>query len=77
MLTCCLHSDKLSAWHRQYSVRTRGRLPACQAGNVLLFLRKKKLVALSYKRGRKEVNAPEMKLTCEDTDDSGRLDGAG
>lgn len=51
MLTRCFHSDKLSAWPQEHSVRTHRHLQPCQAQILLLWL-KKKLVVLTYKKGR-------------------------
>ena len=53
-LTRCFCSNKLSAWHPRRSRRIHARLPGCQAGNVLLFLRKKEVFTLiSEKKERK------------------------
>ena len=53
-LTRCFCSNKLSAWRPRHSRRIHARLPGRQAGNVLLFLRKKKVFRLiSEKKERK------------------------
>lgn len=56
MLTCFFHSDKLSAWPQEHNARTHRHLQPCQAQILLLWLRKK-LVVLSYKKGREPIKA--------------------